>query len=250
MPPMTRWPELGWRAICFGLLAALPQALMADTPPISPAFVAAELVAIGHITGQLPRPGAGQGNGGCSGTLIAPTMVLTAAHCAAHRTDNPQNLYITFGWASDGPPLWRGTASAVRLYADYDGEVFEIDKLHQDVALVILPRPVPAELVPPIPLAAGLEAETYSSFGYLANADTLLRGQDGCQAVELTSAGVWGFDCDVVSGFSGGPLIAMTPDGPRVAAVAVAHAPGVRTGIRSFAVVPETRLFPDNRYPD
>ncbi|MEO1155555.1 MAG: hypothetical protein AAFX59_17135 [Pseudomonadota bacterium] len=53
-----------------------------------------------------------------------------------------------------------------------------------------------------------------------------------------------------MSGFSGGPLLAQTDAGPVVAGVAVAHAPGRRDGIRSFAALPDLRDFPEGLYPD
>ncbi len=222
----------------------------ADTPPIVPAYLEAQLRAIGHVSGRTPAPGAGTGLGGCSGTLITPLMVLTAAHCAAHRADTPEQLFITFGWSSSGPPLWRTTAARVIVPAGYVRGRYEIATLDRDLALVILPRPVPADIVTPIPLDAGRQAPSYGSYGYLAGADTVLRGHDGCRVAALAPGRVWGFDCDVISGFSGGPLLVMTSQGPRLAAVAVAHAPGVENGVRSFAVIPPPDLFPDGRYPD
>lgn len=236
-------------ALIMGLWAAIAGPVSAE-PPIVPAFRAAELVAVGHVSPRRPELGAGVGQGGCTGTLIAPDMVLTAAHCVASRVDAPQNLFITFGWSADGPPLWRGTASRILVYPDYQRDVFDLETLHLDAALVLLPRPVPAELVTPVPLAVGQPADSYENYGYLARAVTILRGSEGCNIAPLTDGLLWGFDCEVVSGFSGGPLIARTEEGPVVVAVAVAHAQGASTGIRSFAALPEPRLFPDGRYPD
>ena len=237
-----------WLILIAALVIAAP--LRADAPPIAPAYLAAELRAIGHVTGQRPAPGAGTSAGGCSATLITPVLVLTAAHCAANRVENPQDLFITFGLSSSGPPLWRGTAARVDVLPEYVPGRYEIESLHTNLALVTLPRPVPAELVEPIPLHAGLLAPRYASYGYLANADPLLRGHEGCRIAEIFAERLWGFDCDVVGGFSGGPLLARTPEGPRVVAVAVAHARGVTEGIRSFAAIPPPDLFPGGIYPE
>ena len=221
----------------------------AQDPPIAPAFVARELIAVGHVTGRRPAPGAGVGQGGCTGTLIAPDLVLTAAHCTANRVGNPSELFITFGWQRDGPPLWRGTAAEITLHPGYRPGVRDVEALSTDLSVVRLPRPVPAELIAPLRLRAGAEAETYGSYGYLAAAHTLLRGYRDCTAVGVAH-GLWGFDCSLRSGFSGGPLIVEGPDGPAVAAVAVAILPGRQEGIRSLAAVPPPELFPGGVYPD
>ena len=237
-----------WAILMAALVLAAP--VRADAPPIAPAFLAAELRAVGHVTGRRPAPGAAVDVGGCSATLITPVLVLTAAHCAAHRATNPQELFVTFGWSSSGPPLWRTTAARIDVMPGYVRGRYDVASLHTDLALITLPRPVPSTLVEPIPLYAALPATSYASYGYLAGADTLLRGHDGCQVAEIVAERLWGFDCDVVSGFSGGPLLAMTPEGPRLVAVAVAHAPGVREGIRSFAAIPPPELFPGGIYPE
>jgi len=229
--------------LSFAILVLAHEPLRADqVPPIAPAYLEQELLAIGQVTSRRPAPGATSGGGGCSGTLIAPHLVLTAAHCVHHRVTQPQELFITFGWSASGPPTWRGTASRIILHPEYVPNQFVFETLNVDVALIVLPRPVPDALVTPLPLRAGLIAESYANYGFLAGRELLLRGNEGCQ-VALVARNVLGFDCDVVSGFSGGPLLAMTPDGPVVAAVAVAQAPGVRDGIRSFAAIPEPRLF-------
>ncbi|MEM9317518.1 MAG: trypsin-like peptidase domain-containing protein [Pseudomonadota bacterium] len=207
------------------------------TPPIAPAYISNDLQAVGHVATHLPAPGAGVGVGGCSGTLIAPDLVLTAAHCAAPRAGRPSGLYITFGWRADGPPLWRSAAAEIWVDPDYVPGATTLETLRHDVAFVRLPRAVPDTLITPIPLIAGLRAEFYASYGYLAGADTLLRGHDRCRA-ELIAPALLGFDCAVVSGFSGGPLLVMGGDGPQVAAVAVAHLPGATGPIRSFAAIP------------
>ena len=149
-----------WRDLLAVVTVLCPLVSAADTPPIAPAYIAADLLAIGHVTGTRPPPGSGEGLGGCTATLIAPTLVLTAAHCAAHRQDAPENLFITFGWRNNGPPLWRGTAARVLVDPDYIAGRYEIETPHHDLALIILPRPVPEDPIEPIPARPGRRPNT------------------------------------------------------------------------------------------
>ncbi|MEM1274806.1 MAG: trypsin-like serine protease [Pseudomonadota bacterium] len=242
MTARTAGPARLW--LCALSLWAFGAPPAAAEPPIAPAYLEHQLAAIGHVAGRRPAPGAGTGMGGCTGTLIDADLVLTAAHCAAGRVRNPEDLYITFGWRRDGPPLWRGTAAEVILSPGYRPGNHALESLPHDLALIRLPRPVPAELVTPIPLVAadGTEA-SFSVYGYLADADTVLRGYSDCPATQLAEA-LLGLSCTVQSGFSGGPVIAQTVDGAVVAAVAVANIPGRQTGIRSIAAIPPPEFVP------
>lgn len=212
-----------------------------DTPTaeIAPAFLARDLAAIGYVTGYRPPPGGGDGVSGCSATLIAPDLVLTAAHCAASHAQQPQRMHVTFGWNRNGPPLWRGTGSAVIVDANYQPGDLTLGAVAHDIAVIRLPRPVPADLITPIPLAPGFGTapERFAIYGYARGAPTILRGYRDCRVGALPNNMI-GSDCQVESGFSGGPLLRYEGNSPVVAAVLVANAPGRREGIVTFAAKP------------
>jgi secreted trypsin-like serine protease len=91
----------------------------------------------------------------CSGTLIAPDVFLTAAHCttaaAAYGAD-PHDVYVTFDsvW-DDNATLHRGTYD---LNPNYGHDMYDAN----DVAVVILDEPITS--IPPAELpTAGLLTE-------------------------------------------------------------------------------------------
>ena len=62
-------------------------------------------------SGQLIRfDAAGAALGGCSGTLVSPTVFVTAGHCAIRKQQNPgMDLWVTFDstWTKADPPVAR-----------------------------------------------------------------------------------------------------------------------------------------------
>ena len=183
----------------------------------------------------------------CSGTVVAPSLVLTAGHCAENtRTGvrfKPSGYRVVTG-AVD--PLAPGaTVSRVLGVIVYPGFARKLDQ--GDAALLVLSSRVAA---PPIPLAtasqmkrlkAGLEA-TMAGWGLtsftqrlptetLQSADTVLQGRRWC-ALNAPPFSAKGEVCAVApptyatgacSGDSGGPLLARLPggDGPIQIGIAV-----------------------------
>lgn len=150
----------------------------------------------------------------CTGTLIAPDIVLTAAHCVAG-TDGvgPRAEEITFvaGWL-------RGTAadsvSGASIWVHPEAYAEGALDLRYDVALLTLERP---STVAPLGLS---DAETTAPFGLVAYSSRrphMLGADFACNGQQV--ADVLRLDCAVTPGNSGGPVVVRTGDGWAVAAV-------------------------------
>src|SRR5215213_10032343 len=96
----------------------------------------------------------------CSGTLISPTVVLTAAHCA----EDGERVGVTFDTAyEEGDKVYYGTFHADPLYNQSQSDP-------HDIAVVVLDKPVrgitPAELPTANSLSNLSGAQTFTSVGY------------------------------------------------------------------------------------
>lgn len=193
----------------------------------SAAFAEDVPAAVGRISyGDSPAPGAAI----CSGVLVAPDLVLTAGHCVRTLAENPAVIRFDAGWG-EGAPTAQGRGAEVILSG--------VEGLAGDVALVVLKSPLPAEVAGTLPLAppltAGPAAGDLILHAFRRDAPDQPFGPSNCRQL-ATQPGLLGFDCPVVSGNSGAPLLQRSDTGWAVVAVMVAAS--ASGPVRSWAVLP------------
>jgi protease YdgD len=190
--------------------------------------------AIGRISyGPMVLPGAAI----CTGTLVAPDLVLTAGHCLG--AGDPGAVRFAVGLDATGARALRRGREVLRAA----GPVLPgAAGLAGDVALLRLDRPVPAAAAAPLAMADVVPQTPpglATTAGYRRDAPDAAPDPWLC-AIRLREAGILGLGCPAVSGNSGAPLLQREEGGDwRVVAVMVAAVPeGAGGRVRSVAAVP------------
>ncbi|MFP4328069.1 MAG: trypsin-like serine peptidase [Paracoccaceae bacterium] len=163
------------------------------------------------------------GRGFCTGALIAPDQVLTAAHClydkASGKRIDPSSIEFLAGWRNGRAEAYRQVRQAV-LHPDYRYEdAASPERMRNDIALLHLTQPIRNTSV--VPFRTGHDPEAQARVGVVSYARDRAEApslQEVCE-VQARRRGVLVMDCAVDFGASGAPVFSFGADGPRIVSV-------------------------------
>jgi V8-like Glu-specific endopeptidase len=164
----------------------------------------------------------------CTGALVAPDLVLTAAHCLFHKDSGARvadsSIRFLDGWRNGRAEAYRGARASV-VYPGYVfGDPDQSLRVSRDLALIALDQPILLAQIPPFPMAPapGKDAAV-SVVSYAQDRSEAPSLQQTCHVIARQDE-MLVLTCDVDFGASGAPVFVTGEAGASIVSVISAKA--------------------------
>ncbi|MFU8777297.1 MAG: trypsin-like serine peptidase [Roseovarius sp.] len=168
------------------------------------------------------------GRGFCTGALVAPDLVLTAAHCLFDKETgariDPARIEFMAGWRNGRAAAYRSVRRAV-THPDYaPATAVTADRVRNDVALLELHHPINNTRVTPFETdERPRKGQKIGVVSYARDRSEAPSLQNICEVLARQD-GVLVMSCDVDFGSSGAPIFSFEGGVPRIVSVVSAMA--------------------------